>query len=191
MATTNKCSFCRKESGPMYCTGCEEYFCWKDFKVHREQMFVEIDKIIEERNRIQEQISIPGQQRTPSPLIKQIEQWRDSTVQKVIQVAANACQQVNHLLNSKQTKLSSEFKDFSTELAHLKESENFVEKDLARLNQKINDFKNALRQVTEPPSIALRMERSNDIDWQRLISVEGKLIGVSLELDNFVNKLYS
>ncbi|CAF1404215.1 unnamed protein product [Adineta ricciae] len=146
-------------------------------------MFAEIDQIIEERNCLQEQISAMGQQRTPSPLIKQIEQWRDSTVEKVRQVAADACQQVNHLLNLEKTKLGGEFKDFSRELAHLKESENFAEKDLARLNQKIADFKKALRQATESPSIVLQIERSNGIDWQSLIYVEGMLISISFEID--------
>ena len=146
-------------------------------------MFAEIDKIIEERKCLQKQISAMEKQRTSSPLIKQIEQWRDSTIEKVRQVATNACQQVNHLLNSEKMKLSGEFKDFSSELAHLKESKNFVEKDLAQLNQKINDFKKALTQVTQSSSIVLQVERSNAIDWQGLIYVESKLIGITFEID--------
>ncbi|UJR23264.1 hypothetical protein I4U23_026284 [Adineta vaga] len=173
MATAKRCSLCTKELGQMFCTGCENYFCWKDFRAHREGMLTEIDKVIEERNLLQEQINTVEQHKEhQSPLLREIEQWRDNTIEKVKQIAANVHQQVIHLLNFRKTQINSEFRDFSNEIAHLKESENYVEKDLTRLTQRINDFKTALRQSTQPATIKLHTEQSNKIDWQRLIYVE-------------------
>ena len=58
MATAKQCSECAKESGPFHCTGCDKYFCWKDFKKHREQMSNIMEQVIEERNQLQETINI-------------------------------------------------------------------------------------------------------------------------------------
>ena len=159
----------------MYCTGCEEYFCRKDFKTHCDGIFAEMDKIIEERNRLQEVINKGAQENDQqSPLIEQIDQWQKSTITKVKQVAAQARQQAVELLNAKQVKINTEFKSFSTELAHLKESENYVEHDLRRLNEMISQFKQDLRQSTQPATIVLHIEKSDEINWEGLIYVEEK-----------------
>ncbi len=60
-------------------------------------------------------------------------------------MAVQACQQAIQLLNSKWMKLNTEFKSFSQELTDLKESEDYVEHDLTRLNQMISQFKQDLR----------------------------------------------
>jgi chromosome segregation ATPase len=173
MATSKQCSVCNKELGPMYCAGCNEYFCWKDLKSHREKMFTEMDKIVEERNRLQDEINnIAQDNNQTSPLIDHIEQWRDITIEKVKLVAAQACQQAIQMLNSKRTKINTDFKSFSQELAYLQETENYVEHDLARLNQMINQFKQNLGQSLQPATIKLNTEQSNKIHWDYLIYVE-------------------
>jgi chromosome segregation ATPase len=172
MATSKRCSVCNKESGSMYCTGCDVYFCTKDFRIHREGIFTEMDRIVEERNRLQDEINTaaPGNNQK-NPLVDQIDKWRDITIEKVKQVAAKARQQAIQLLNSKQTKINTDFKSFSQELAHLKETENYVEHDLTRLNQMISQFKQDLRRLTQPTTIKLHTEQSNKIEWDRLIYV--------------------
>jgi hypothetical protein len=176
MTTSKQCSKCNKELGPMHCTGCDEYFCSKDFKTHREEMFTEMDKIIEERNRLQDAINTEVAQHNDqqSHLIAQIDKWQNSTIEKVKQVAAQARQQAIELLNSKRMMVNTEFKNFSQELARLKESENYVEHDLIRLNKMINQFKQDLRQSTQPATIEFRTEQSDMIDWDSLIYVEEK-----------------
>jgi CO dehydrogenase/acetyl-CoA synthase beta subunit len=181
MATSKQCSVCEKERGPMYCTGCDKYFCRKDFKIHGEEMFTEMDKIIEERNHLQDEITKGIQHNDQqNPLIEQIDKWQKNTIEKVNQVAAQARQQASELLNAKRVKINTEFKSFSQELAQLKESENYVEHDLTRLNQMISQFKQDLRQSTQPTTIVLHTEQSDKINWETLIYVE--------EMQAFTNK---
>ena len=180
MATSNLCFKCNKEPGLMPCTGCEKYFCWKDFKIHREEMFVELDKIVEERNHLQEALNNerPRNDET-SPLLEQIDQWQRSTIAKVKQVAAQVRQQTVELLNRKQAKISEEFKSFSQELVKLRESENYVEHDLRRLKQKIGQFKQDIKQSTQPATIVLHTDQSDQIHWESLIYVEEKQVVAS------------
>src|SRR5271163_3532707 len=94
MATSKQCSVCNKELGPMHCTGCDRYFCRKDFKIHNEEMSTEMDKIIKECNRLQDEIANGIQHNDQqNPLIEQIDKWQKNTIEKVKQVAAQARQQ--------------------------------------------------------------------------------------------------
>jgi septal ring factor EnvC (AmiA/AmiB activator) len=172
MATSKRCSTCSK-SGPMYCTGCDKYFSSKCFDTHREELFTEMDRIVDERNRLQDAINnvVPNNDQQ-NPVIEQINQWQNSIIEKVKHVAEQARQQAIQLLNSKRMKISTEFKTFSQELADLKESKDYVEYDLTRLNQMINEFKEDLRQSTQPTTIKLHTEQTDGINWDTLIYVE-------------------
>jgi hypothetical protein len=131
-----------------------------------------MDKIIEERNHLQDEINTVAQSNNQNnPLLGQIDKWRDITIEKVRQVAAQVRQAAIQLLNSKRTKINTDFKSFSQELAHLKETENYVEHDLTRLNQMISQFKQDLTQSTRPTKIKLNTEQSDTIDWDHLIYV--------------------
>ncbi len=103
-----------------------------------------------------------------------INQWQNNIIEKVKQVATQARQQAIQLLNSKLMKVNTEFKNFSQELAHLKESDNYFERDLTRLNKMINQFKQELKQSTQPTTINVHTEQADGIKWDRLIYVEEK-----------------
>jgi hypothetical protein len=134
-----------------------------------------MDEIVERRNDLMGNINDSApQNNTRSPLITRIDKWEKSTIDNVKQAADRARQQVDQLSNSKRTKITTEFKTFSQELAHLKETENFVEHDLTRLNKMIDNFYQDLQQITQPAMIELHTEESDRIQWNRLIYVEEK-----------------
>ncbi len=189
MATSKRCSTCSK-AGPMHCTGCDEYFCSKDFKTHREEIFMEMDKIVEERNRLQDAINKAVQNNDQqNPVIEQINQWEHNIIEKVKKMAAQARQQAIQLLNYKRMKINTEFKNFSQELAQLKESEDYVEHDLTRLNQMISQFKAELIQSAQPAAIKLHTEQSDEIKWDSLIYVEGKQSATNNQQQQAASKL--
>jgi predicted protein tyrosine phosphatase len=175
MASSKQCSTCQKYMASMYCIGCDAYFCAKDFRGHREILFNEMDGIMGERNELQEQINTVGQQNdTNSPLIGQINDWEKITIEKVKKTAKHAREQASQLLNSKRVKITNEFKSFSQELVDLKESENFVEHDLTRLQQMVRQFDQDLKQLKQPVSVELSTEQSDQTNWDRLIYVQEK-----------------
>jgi len=134
-----------------------------------------MDRIVDERNRLQDAINkVVQNDDQQNPVIEQINQWQNSIIEKVKQVAEQARQQAIQLLNSKRMKISTEFKTFSQELADLKESKDYVEYDLTRLNQMISQFKEDLRQSTQPTAIKLHTEQTDGISWDSLIYVEKK-----------------
>ena len=143
-------------------------------------MFTELDRIVEERNRLQEAMNNETSRNDEtSPLLEQIDQWQRNTIAKVKEVAAQVRQQTIDLLNRKQTKISEEFKSFSQQLVKLRESENYVEHDLRQLNQKIAQFQQDIEQSTQPVSIVLHTDQNDKIQWGSLIYVEEKQVGTS------------
>jgi vacuolar-type H+-ATPase subunit I/STV1 len=175
MATSEGCSMCEKGAGAYFCIGCKKHFCKKDFHNHRETLNNELYGYIEDRNTLQEKISKPNQQKNIcSPLLLQIDEWQQQTIEKVKQAAEQARQQVMQILNSKGTEITSEFEKLSQELIQLKETEDFTEQDLKRLKQTINRLNEDLKQLAQAPTIELHREESQKIAWNCLIYVEDK-----------------
>ncbi|CAF1143156.1 unnamed protein product [Adineta steineri] len=179
MAKSNQCSTCQKPMGIMYCTGCNGYFCTKDFRGHREKLFTEMEDLVEERNELQEKINKATEgSNLCNPLIEEINAWEKITIEKVRQTAEQVRQQTNQLMDSKYMKITNEFKSFSEELADLKETEDYVEYDLTRLKQKIDQFNVDLTHFSQATRNELNKEESERIKWNRIIYVQEKPVEV-------------
>ena len=173
MASSKQCDTCSRPSASIHCIGCDKYFCNRDFVGHRNVLSGEIEKIVENRNQVQEAInnSIQPGNAQHSPVIAEIDKWEKTIIKKVKDVAAKTRERAIQLLTSNQTKIQTEFKKFSQELAALRESEDFIEPDLDRLNQMINQFKLDIKQSTQP-TIKLNTEQSDQVVWENSIYVD-------------------
>ncbi len=173
MATTIQCSICDKGQGTCLCTGCKKYFCVRDFRSHRGTLFNEMDVIVCDRNNLQEEINKASQHGdSGSHLLAQIDQWQNDIIEKVKEAAEQARKQVKQILNSKRIEITTQFETLSQELVQRKETEDFVETDIAQLRQKIQQLNQNLKSLNQPPAIGLRTEQSDKIVWNRLIYVE-------------------
>ncbi len=138
-------------------------------------LFNNMDGLIEGRNDLQEKINKASQNKNArSPLYAQIDEWQRTTIEKVMAAAEQARQQITKILNSKRIEITTQFETLSQELIQRKESENFVEYDIARLKQKIQQLNQDLNSLIQPPAIELHTEQSDQIAWDNLIYVENK-----------------
>ena len=177
MATPKQCSVCKKPTGAYTCTGCEAYFCTKDLRTHREKLANEMEGVIGHRNDLQDKMNKANQEKdSDSPLLSQINEWQKINIEKVKQVADRARQQVIKLQNSKRVEMTSQFDKLSEELSQLKESKDYVEHDLTRLNQAIHQLNQDLNQLSQPSSIKIQVEQNNQIQWDGLLVVEENAI---------------
>ena len=155
-------------------------------------MIGRMDDIIESRNQLQQDINNSVQSNNQqSPIITEINKWESSTIEKVKKVAAEARQQTVQLLNASRIKIDNEFKSFSRELATLQESEDYIEHDLERLNQKINQFKLDVKQSNQPTTIQLHTEQADQINWGTLIYVEEIRLSATKNNQQTFRKSYS
>ena len=172
MTTSSRCSTCREEAGAIFCTGCKEHFCMKDFKEHRKDLSAQLDVIMEGREELQANINKAIERPISSgPMITQIGKWEEEMILKVKQIAEQRRQLVTELLNAKHTQITIDFQAFSKELQHRKESETFFEPDLRRFQQLVGQFTYELNQLQQPLTIELETKDSNHVKWDRLISI--------------------
>ena len=175
MATETRCSMCEKGHGACLCAGCKKYFCVKDFRSHRTGLSNEMDILVVNRNDLQEKMNKIAQTKYAcNPLLVQIKEWERNTIDKVKVTAELARQHVKQILNSKRNQISTQFKVLSKELIEMKETEDFVESDLTRLHEKINQLNQDLTSLNQPPTIELHIQKSEKTAWDRLIYVEDK-----------------
>ena len=128
------CSICRKETGICNCVGCKAFFCANDFQNHRQWLSEEFEKIIEDRNQLQEQMSNKELiVKLRLELCDEINQWKNLIIRKVCCAADNAHHQVIHQLDNKQKNLEDEFNCITKQLRNFQEKQDFVENNFTDL----------------------------------------------------------
>jgi predicted RNase H-like nuclease (RuvC/YqgF family) len=177
MASSDRCSVCRKVAGTSICRGCKELFCDDDFKDHRGMLMNKLDELTVDRNDLQEKINkATSQNQSGSSLLSRIDEWQRTTIEKVKQAAEQARQQVLQIMNSKREEITRQFQTMSQEMKELRDTKSVVERDLAQLKQQIDQLNEDLKQLSQLPIVELNMKQSDKIEWRRMIRVEEKPI---------------
>jgi chromosome segregation ATPase len=175
MASSNQCSVCKKAAGTCICVGCKAYFCGADFKDHRGGLLNEFDGLSEDSYNLQDKINKTNEENElDSPLFSRIDEWQQTTIEKVKQAAEEARKEVIKLMNSKRVELTNQFETLSEELKELRNTEGFVEQDLTRLKQTIHQLNEQLNDLIQSSTIELHMMQSDQIAWNQLLNVKNK-----------------
>ncbi|CAF4663439.1 unnamed protein product [Rotaria sp. Silwood2] len=83
-----------------------------------------------------------------SDLFDQIEQWKKITMKKVEKAAKRAHHQLTQLIDKQRITLAKQIESITKGIRFRQEEENFVENDIVRLIQQINEFKQKLEEFT-------------------------------------------
>jgi chromosome segregation ATPase len=169
----NSCSVCTKEPGICNCAGCKAFFCTKDFMDHRQWLSGELEEMVEIRNHFREEVSDRSKlEGVRAALFVEINRWEDDTIKKVRCIAEKTRCQANKLLDDKVRDIENELNDVTEQLRKLQEENNFVEDDLARILKDMDKLKEQFKQFTEPNSVKICKEKSEQIEWTSLIHVD-------------------
>ena len=169
------CFVCQKESGICSCTGCKKLFCRKDFNDHCQWLSGELEKVIEDRDQLQERMNnkekIFGFR---SSLLTQIDQWENDTLEKVDRAADRTRHYIVQVLDEKEKKMENDFKNFTMQLRDRQNMQNINENDLTDLKNKIHLLEELFEQLTDSSSLMIHTEKSGQIDWTLLIYADEK-----------------
>ena len=155
--------------------------CNDNLQKHRTMPLDELDKLIVSRNDLQETIDEATYcyEQSENQILAQIDQWQRKTIQQVNQAAEFARQQVNQIASMKWEKIHGQFRMISHELKRLRDTEYFVQENLARLRNEIDLLNDVVTQSIQLPPIELNMSQSDKILWNRMIYVEEKPIYIN------------
>ncbi|CAF0767853.1 unnamed protein product [Adineta steineri] len=172
MTTSKSCSICGTIAGTCICTGCQSLFCQRHFDDHRRQMTIELERLMHSYHqlgmRTQETIQT---ERVESALFHEIDQWQNTTMDKVYEVAEHAREQVLQIMRRKKTELIEEIKSIDKEIQIRQSVGDYVEYDLERLKNIINKLQQDLDQFIRRP-IKLHINKTQQIDWKNLVYIE-------------------
>lgn len=165
MATGSRCSACEKGPGAYHCTGCNEYFCSKDFKYHRQRLAGEMDGLVEDRNNLQEKLINESQSEEShgSPL-SQSEGWQ---------------------------KITDQFKKTSQEIVELQEADDYVEHDLMRIRKTIHRLNEDHQRLIQSPTLELHTDYSDLVTSNFINSVEKKTKEAAQVVEESQNEIQS
>ncbi|CAF3233367.1 unnamed protein product [Rotaria sp. Silwood2] len=175
MATVKKsqlCSICNKPSAKCFCIGCKKYFCSKDFKEHEQQLSIKFDnEIVRSHDELLDQIQkVEKSNYLSRDLFDQIEQWKKTTINKVKKAAEKAHHELIELIDKQRITITKQLQLITEEICCCRE-ENFVENDIDRLRQKINELQQKLQQFTEKDKTKSVIVDNDQIDWNQLIYI--------------------
>ncbi|CAF1204785.1 unnamed protein product [Rotaria sp. Silwood1] len=173
MATSNRCSICRKRAGTCFCLGCKAIFCDDDFHNHRGLLLNELDGLTVDRNELQAKINeAASNKKSDNQFLAQIDEWQRKTIEKIKAAAELIRQQVFKIMNSKLEEITVQFQTLSQELQELQETKGAVEQDLTRLKEEIRRLNEDLQQAAQSPTIYLNTKQSDQIVWEGMIYIE-------------------
>ncbi|CAF1206845.1 unnamed protein product [Rotaria sordida] len=172
---SNLCSICNKPSARRFCIGCKKYFCPKDFKEHEQQLSIKFDnEIVRSHDELLNQIpKLEKSNFLSLDLFDQIEQWKNTTIDKVKKAAEKAQYELTKLIDKQRITIINQLELITREIRCRREEENFVENDIDELKQKINKIKQKLEQFTQKDTTKTIIIINNDqIDLNRLIYIQ-------------------
>ena len=108
----------------------------------------------------------------PQALLKQIEQWKMETIERVTMIATELSAKVNALYNRKQEydQLENRIEQLKKELQEQQEMESFVETDIRQWKTQLEQIKTDLYKPStaeqSPPQLQIQ-----SIDWTTIIKI--------------------
>ncbi|CAF1016173.1 unnamed protein product [Rotaria sp. Silwood1] len=170
---SNLCSICNKSSTKYFCIGFKNYFCPKDFKEHEQELSMKFDnEIVLSHDELLDQIQRLEKSNYSSwNLFERIEQWKKATINKVEQAAEQAHHKLIELIDKQRTRITEQLEPITTEIRCRREEENFLENDIDRLQNKINEIQQILELFIKKDTNKTIIVDNNQIDWNRLIHI--------------------
>ncbi|CAF4008472.1 unnamed protein product [Rotaria sp. Silwood1] len=176
MATVNEsnaCSICKKPSIKYFCIGCKQHFCPKDFKGHEQQLSIKFDnEIVRSHDELLDQIQkLEKSNNFSSDLFTQIEEWKKTTINKIEKAAEKAHHELIELIHKQRIKIRKQLETITKEIRCRREEENFLENDIVRLKQNLNEIQETLQQLFRKDTNKAIIVDNDQIDWNRLIYI--------------------
>jgi len=134
------------------CQGCSKNSSNTHYNNHRRLLRDEINKIIEEQNQFRDTLRQHVIHPESHLLIKCIDEWEKESIEKVQQRAKELRERLLQLTTAHTNRLSQKFQEVSQQLSDSERLNVFIETDLHRWKQILNDLK---ANLTSPSTKAI------------------------------------
>lgn len=123
------------------CEGCSQRFCPKHFTEHRNQLHDEMNELLREHEHIQNSLVEQRKNGDNYQLIKRIYEWERDSIAKVKNRANELRLKLTQFAETHNEDFTQKFQSLSVQINECREHGDFIETDLHRWKQSINDLK--------------------------------------------------
>ncbi|CAF0746308.1 unnamed protein product [Adineta ricciae] len=156
MASSNPqkvlCVTCNKVTGLFTCRGCQQNFCTSHVAEHRQELGKQMDEITVEHDRFRQILIEQNTDLRMHPLLIEITEWEQQSIEKIRQLAHDARQQLEELIIASRKILSENLTKIGNELNKAREEDNYFETDFVEWIAKIDRLK---KEANELPNVRL------------------------------------
>ncbi len=153
-ATTKRfpCTICGK-TGLFTCRGCARDFCIPDASKHRQTLNQQMDEVTLDHDQLRQTISEYTSEPHHHPLIKQVDEWEQTSVDKIHQAANDVRRQILMNVEKHTTRITKTLERVKQELSKAHDDEEYFETDLEQWKKKLDTMK---KELAEPSTINIR-----------------------------------
>jgi chromosome segregation ATPase len=153
MATTtttvgNRCVKCDKSNAILKCGGCLQDFCYNHLLEHRQELSKRLDDIEINCDLIRQSINQQSAESEEHPLMKQIDQWEQESIDKIKQTAEETRKVVleytNEELNKYTNQVELKLNNLTDRLKQSRNENDFLETNLNEWDKQLTQLKEEL-----------------------------------------------
>ncbi|CAF1133051.1 unnamed protein product [Rotaria sordida] len=133
------------ENGVATCTGCEKRFCLPHFTQHRQELDERMNEVVHEHNQLRKALD---QQATAPHLLSRIDQWEQTSIQKIKETAKQARADLQTCFDRTKHQLINSLDNMASRLKSTQAINLYAEKELDASVQQLKQ----LRQMFEMPT---------------------------------------
>jgi hypothetical protein len=152
------CFLCNKAKGIYKCEGCSQIFCPKHSVDHRNELNKQLEEIAVTHDLVHQTLNQQGEDPQKHPLIKKINQWEQSAIDKIRQTAEKARNELFEVTTQHTTQVKQKLQILSNELRQGREENDFSEIDLRQWKQKLEEMK---KEILNPATIAIQEDSTS------------------------------
>ncbi|CAF1176808.1 unnamed protein product [Adineta ricciae] len=138
------CATCKKLAGVFTCRGCEEDFCRIHANEHRQDLDRQIDELSIDHDQLQQNLIQHFDAKCQTLLFKQIDQWEQSSIEKIHQFADETRNEIKQICSEQETNLAERLKTLTDDIKQSREDDNFFETEIREWKTKLNELKDDL-----------------------------------------------
>lgn len=172
MASKEICCKCQKLPWKIPCIGCNQNFCTKCHAKHQDDMKLEIENQITERDLIQDKLSQAFKEKyTEDTLRAYIDKWEKDMIKRLKAVAHKAREQLENILEKIENDMMAKFQILTDALVTFRENKNYLETDIAATQKQIEKFHEDLNRLNQPNETVIIFDKSAILKWDDLLHV--------------------
>ena len=160
-STRTICAACQKEKITYFCQGCSEIFCFEDLSQHRTNVGQQLDHIANNHDELRLGLNEQKTDPTKRPFIKQINQWKKDSIDKIQQTAEQCRERFIHYSNVVLLGIERRLNNLAERIKEMRRENEFNEIDLKHL---IEGLQKMQEEFLQPSNLSIERQSTLFID---------------------------